>query len=116
MSDYSREDRVDNPQTPNSNVLYGMLALSTLHLLKSEPDNEELMYARQTYIGLVLREHRRAFALLSSGNADAVCYASTLVLTDAFACLQERPFDPYAPPMQWIQMARGSGSVFGRYI
>ncbi|KAF8848653.1 hypothetical protein BDZ45DRAFT_664215 [Acephala macrosclerotiorum] len=97
----------------NDNVLYGMLALSTLHLLKSEPDNEELMYARQAYIGLALREHRRAIALLSSGNADPVCYASTLVLIDAFACLQERPLYPWAPPIQWIQIARGSGSVFG---
>jgi hypothetical protein len=97
----------------NDNVLYGMLALSALHLLNSEPDNQELLYARQAYTGLALREHRRAIALLSSGNADAVCYASTLVLCDAFACLQERSLDPWSPPSQWIMMARGSGSVFG---
>lgn len=97
----------------NDNVLYGMFALSALHLLKSEPDNKELLLARQTYVGFALREHRRAIALLNSETADAVCYASTLALADAFACLQDRPLNPWTPPMQWITMARGSGSVFG---
>ncbi|KUJ23608.1 uncharacterized protein LY89DRAFT_664012 [Mollisia scopiformis] len=97
----------------NDNVLYGMLALSALHLLKSEPENQELRLARQAYKGLALREHRRAIPGLSSDTADAVCYASTLVMTDAFARLQDRPLDPWTPPMEWIQMARGSGSVFG---
>jgi len=96
----------------HDNVLYGMLAMSTLHMLKSEPNNQELLTARQSYIGLALRKHRQAVALLSSETADAVCYASTLVLTNAFACLQNRPLNPWTPPMEWIQMARGSGSVF----
>lgn len=97
----------------NDNVLYGMLALSALHLLKSEPDNHELLLAREAYKGLALREHRRAIAQLSPEAADAVCYASTMVLMDAFACLQARPLNPWTPPIEWIQMARGSGSIFG---
>ncbi|KAE8448755.1 hypothetical protein EG329_008971 [Mollisiaceae sp. DMI_Dod_QoI] len=95
----------------HDNVLYGMLALSILYLLKFEPNNQELLVTRQSYRGLALRKHRQAVALLSSETADAVCYASTLVLIDAFACLQDRPLNPWTPPMEWIQMARGSGSV-----
>jgi hypothetical protein len=97
----------------NDNVLYGMFALSALHLLKSEPDNQELLLARQAYKGLALREHRRAIAQLNPEAADSVCFSSTLVLADAFACLQERRLDPWTPPTEWIQMARGSGSIFG---
>ncbi|PVH85003.1 hypothetical protein DL98DRAFT_409942 [Cadophora sp. DSE1049] len=103
---------VPNLAFENDNLLYEMFSLSALHLLKSDPDNPELLVARQEYLGLSLREHRKAVAGLDSKSADAVCFASSLILIDSFASLQDRSLDPYLPPMEWLQMARGAGPVF----
>ncbi|KAF4630271.1 hypothetical protein G7Y89_g7872 [Cudoniella acicularis] len=96
----------------NVSLLYQIFSISALHLLKSEPDNRELLIARETYQGLASREHRRAVAKLSSKSADAVCCTSSLIFIDAFASLQERAIEPYEPPMGWLYMARGAGSIF----
>lgn len=96
----------------HDNLLYEILSMSALHLLKSKPDDAELIVARQTYHALALQEHRRAVARLNTRNADAVCCASSLMFMDAFASLQARPIEPYLPPMEWLQLARGAGSVF----
>jgi hypothetical protein len=96
----------------HDNLLYQIFSISTLHLLRTEPENSELILARQTYQGLALRKHRGAVAKLNSKNADAVCCASSLIFIDAFASLQERPIEPYSPPIEWLHMARGAGSVF----
>jgi hypothetical protein len=94
------------------NLLYGIFAISALQLLRADPQNAELIAARQNYFGLSLREHRKAVAQLCSKSADSVCFASTLVLIDAFASIQDRVLEPYTPPMAWINMARGAGSIF----
>lgn len=103
---------VPNLAFENDNLLYEMFSLSALHLLKSHPASPELLVARQEYMGLALREHRKAVAELNPKRADAVCFASSLILIDSFASLQDRSLDPYLPPMEWLQMARGSGPVF----
>jgi hypothetical protein len=94
------------------NLLYEIFAISALHLLTADPHNPELIAARQNYLGLSLREHRRAITTLSSESAEAICFASSLILIDAFASLQDRILEPYMPPMEWLMMARGAGSVF----
>jgi hypothetical protein len=96
----------------HDNLLYQVLSISAMHLLKSTPNDLELINARQTYHCLALREHRKAVAELNIQNADAVCCASSLIFVDAFASLHGRPIEPYSPPMEWLHMARGAGSVF----
>ncbi len=96
----------------NDNLLYGMFSISALHLLKSQPEDTDLLLAREAYLGLSLREHRRAVAKLDSKSADAICFTSSLILIDSFASLQDRSLEPYSPPMEWLQMARGALSVF----
>jgi Fungal specific transcription factor domain len=100
----------------HDNLLYQILSMSTLHLLKSKPNDPELLVARQIYQGLALREHRKAVATLSTKNADAVCCASSLIYVDAFASIQARPIEPYSPPMEWLKLARGAGSVYAPAI
>jgi hypothetical protein len=94
------------------NLLYGIFAISALQLLRTDSENKELIAARQNYFGLSLREHRKAVAQLCSKSADAVCFASSLVLIDAFASLQDRALEPYGPPMGYFNMARGAGAIF----
>lgn len=92
----------------HNNLLYEVLSISALHLLRSCPDDPELLEARRTYRGLSLREHRRAVATLDphqqSADADAALFASMLLLYEAFASLQDRELSPYSPPIEFFHM------------
>lgn len=100
----------------HDNLLYQVLSTSALHLLKSNPNDADLIVARQIYQGLALQEQRRAVAKLNIRNADAVCCASSLIYVDAFASIQARQIEPYSPPMEWLKLARGAGSVYAPAI
>ncbi|KZF24328.1 hypothetical protein L228DRAFT_94515 [Xylona heveae TC161] len=95
----------------NDNLLYSVFALSATHILR-EGQNTELLTARHNYMGLALREQRNAVANLNKHNADAVCFSSTIMLIQAFAMLHERIVEPYSPPMDWLRLGRGAGTVF----
>lgn len=105
---------LDVPQMAlqHDNLLYAMFSISATHLLRTQPKNAKLLAARQTYLGLALRKQREAVSQLSGENADAVCFASTLILIDAFATLDGRETTPYLPPMEWLHMGRGAATVF----
>ncbi|KAI9739326.1 MAG: hypothetical protein M1834_007539 [Cirrosporium novae-zelandiae] len=96
----------------HSNILYTLFTTAVLNLLRTDANNAELIAARQYYLDLALREHRKAVSQLSSKNADAVCLASIMILIDAVAALHVRVIEPYSPPTEWLQMGRGAGSVF----
>ena len=94
------------------NLLYGIFSISALHLLEAEPDDIELIAARRNYLGLSVNKHRVAVAQLNSRSADSICFSSVLILLDVFASLQDRLIEPYSSPMQWMRVARGTGSIF----
>lgn len=71
-----------------------------------------LLHCRTTYLDAALRVHRETLDRLSSQTADAACFTSILLLVDAFATLQNRPLDPYEPPIQWLRIAYGARCVF----
>lgn len=95
----------------NNNILYILLANSALNLLRREGGNPELATARQSYLISAIHEQRKAVDNLSSANADAVCIASILLLVHSWAELQDRSLEPYRPPLEWIQMGRGAGTL-----
>lgn len=96
----------------HDNLLYGIFSISASHLLKSNPDDSELIMARQAYEGLSLSNQRKAVASLSPQNANSVCIASSLILIDAFESLQRRSLTPYLPPVEWLRIARGGASMY----
>ena len=96
----------------HENLLYTIFAGSALHLLRSSPNDSELSAARQSYLGMALREQRNAVSKLNSENADALCFSSVMILIDTFATLHGRVLEPYSPPMEWLEMGRGAGAVF----
>lgn len=100
----------------HDNLLYEILSLSAMHLLRTESQDKDIIEAQQKYHSLFLREHRKVVAQLCPANADAACFASALVLMDAFTSLRDRNMDPYTPPMEWLQMARGAGAVIREAI
>lgn len=97
----------------HDNLLNQVFAISCLHLLRNSPDDADLTVARQAYLSLSLNEQCEAVSRLDSSCADAVCLASSLILIDSFASLRDRPIVPYTPPLEWLQLARGAGSLYG---
>lgn len=97
----------------HENIMWSMFSLSALHLLRTHPDEPELVTAHQTYQGLALQEQRKAVGELTNGQeADAVCIASSLILIISFAQLQDRPLEPYSPPLEWLRLGRGAWALF----
>ncbi|KAF5872998.1 putative c6 transcription protein [Botrytis fragariae] len=94
------------------NLLYAMFAIASLHLHVLSPSDMEIQRARQHYLSLALRHHQKGVASLNPSTADAVMFASILILNDAFSSLQVRCMKPYTLPTHWLQMARGTASVF----
>ncbi|KAH8907624.1 hypothetical protein BR93DRAFT_878618 [Coniochaeta sp. PMI_546] len=95
----------------HDNLLYALLTVSASNLLLSEPDDKELFNARQRYLILAMREQRKMVERLSVDTADAVCFASLLLLLNSFSMLRERSLEPYLPPLEWIHIGRGAGTV-----
>jgi len=96
----------------NDALLYSMYSLSALHLAKAEPQDPEALDAHRRYLDLALREHRNDVTQLSKTNVDTICLTSSLLRVGAFVMLQDRPLNPYEPPMQWLNMTSGAVSVF----
>lgn len=92
-------------------LLYSMFAISALHLSKTEPHGLEATNAYRKYLDMALRWHSHDVTHLSKTNADAVCLTSSLIRVNSFVVLQERSLTPYTPPMQWIKVTLGGGSV-----
>ena len=100
----------------NDNLLYSLLSMSATHLLREEGHHVDLFAARQSYLVAAMREQRRTLSSLNMDNADAVCFASLSTLITSFAMLHERTLEPYEPPMEWLQLGRGAGTVIWRSV
>lgn len=96
-------------------VLHALLAMSANHLLRTIPTHDEdyarLLQARDQYLVLALQEQRAAVEGLHADNVDDLSFAALLISLNAFSMLRERAIDPYEPPMTWLEMGRGAGSV-----
>ena len=87
------------------------LAISALHLSQTGGNECSLLTAHAYYSGEAVRGQRERLEHLSQETADAVCFTSILLLVDAFAILRGRTMIPYIPPVQWMHLARGTGTV-----
>ncbi|KAF7552224.1 hypothetical protein G7Z17_g4481 [Cylindrodendrum hubeiense] len=95
-------------------LLNALLAFSSHHMAriaKTQDKVNEYLTLRSLYLESTLQKHRQALRDLSKDNADAVSFTTVILTVDAFANLGERQLEPYEPPIQWIQMSRGVGSV-----
>lgn len=95
-------------------ILYSMLASSALNMWtkSAEPrERDELRLCQQKYLSMALREQRQAVGNLSRDNADTVCMSSLAILQNSFALVQTLPVRPWQPPLEWLRMGKGAGSV-----
>lgn len=95
----------------NKNVLYAMFTMTATHLLGICPNDAELFQARENYWVWALQEQRAAVFDIENSNIDAVSFAALLIAMNALAMLQERNLEPYAPPMEWLEVGRGAFTV-----
>lgn len=102
---------IANLAMKHDNLLYALLTVSASHLLLTEPNDMKLLSARQNYLVLAMREQRKMIERLSAETADAVCFASLLLLINSFGMLRERPIEPYLPPLEYLHIGRGAGTV-----
>lgn len=100
----------------HDSMLNAMLALSATNLLRSNSGDKELFAARQKYFISALQAQRQEVAKLTVGNAEAVCFAALLISITSFAMLKERSLHPYQPPMEWLQVGRGAGTVIWQSV
>ncbi|KAK3330747.1 hypothetical protein B0H66DRAFT_73693 [Apodospora peruviana] len=91
------------------NVLFILLANAANNLLRRLPDDAELFTARHTYLISAIREQRKMVSSLTTETADPVCLSALLLLVHSWAALQDRPLEPYSPPIDWFSMGRGAG-------
>lgn len=95
-------------------ILYAMLASSALNMWSKSGDareRDELRMCQQKYLSMALREQRQAVGNLSRDNADTVCMSSLIILQNSFALVQTLPVRPWQPPLEWLRMGKGAGSV-----
>lgn len=95
-------------------LLDAIMAFSSHHMAriaKTQEKREDYLTLRSLYLESTLHKHRQAVGDLSRENADAVSFTTVILTIDAFANLRERQLEPYEPPIQWIQISRGVGSV-----
>jgi hypothetical protein len=95
----------------NKNVLYAMFTMTATHLLGICPNDSALYQARENYWVWALQEQRAAVADLLNAKIDAVSFAALLISMNALAMLQERNLEPYAPPLEWLEVGRGAFTV-----
>ncbi|EFZ02370.1 Zn(2)-Cys(6) zinc finger domain protein [Metarhizium robertsii] len=98
-------------------LLNAIMALSILHL--SYMDNtrgilkpEQLEWQGAQYLEATLQQHRNAIGSLEREIADPASFTSVILSLHALASLRERTFEPYHPPIQWLQMCKGVMNVF----
>ena len=70
-----------------------------------------LTKVRDDYLCLALREQREAIANLNTGNINSICFAGMIIMMTELALLRERSLEPYEPPLKWLEMGRGVGTV-----
>ena len=95
----------------HDNMLYSLLTVSASHLLLVDPDDRALYSARQRYLILAMREQRKMIERLSAETANAVCFTSLLLLLNSFTMLRDRILEPYTPPLEYLHIGRGAGTV-----
>ncbi|KAJ9380787.1 transcriptional regulator family: Fungal Specific TF [Paecilomyces variotii] len=93
-------------------LLDSIYSIAALQLSLTQPGNRELMAAHGQYMDQAIQKHREDIAQINNQMADAVWFTSSLLRVAAFASLQERPIEPYTPPMQWFRIAVRATHIF----
>ncbi|GAP89159.1 putative c6 transcription protein [Rosellinia necatrix] len=99
-------------------LLYIQMAHSALHMWtfsKDKRERDELIRLQQTYQLMCSKEQRRDIDEIPYANPkllDYICFTSLRILSHSLALVQTLSLDPWEPPLQWLYMGHGAGTVF----
>ncbi|KAJ5806714.1 hypothetical protein N7474_010306 [Penicillium riverlandense] len=103
-------------------LLYTVYAFASLHRTKTTggddpaiPSPTTVALARehyQLYVQLAFQRHHQELSQLSRQNVDLVVMTANLMRLIAFFMLSERTLEPYAPPLDWLQITKSHARVF----
>ncbi|KAI0422169.1 hypothetical protein F5X98DRAFT_327087 [Xylaria grammica] len=99
-------------------LLYVELAHSALHMWTTSTDKqerEELIKLQQTYQLMCSKEQRRDVDEIPHASPkllDYICFTALRIVAHSLALVQTLSLDPWEPPLQWLYMGHGAGSVF----
>ncbi|PNP43618.1 hypothetical protein TGAMA5MH_04590 [Trichoderma gamsii] len=94
-------------------VLYAVCMVAALHKAHISVDgSSRYMDHCLTYANLALQSHHQQVANLDPDNVDFSCLTSSLLRLYKYYQLQNRPLEPYAPPLEWLRMCNTSNIVF----
>lgn len=95
----------------HDNLMYMMHAFSAAYLMRSLPDNREVVNANHVYLALALREQQKAVASIDRGNCEALLYTALLHFTHSFTSMWNRSTNPYTAPTDWLRVGKGVRDV-----
>ncbi|KAI1824673.1 hypothetical protein F4861DRAFT_249484 [Xylaria intraflava] len=99
-------------------LLYIEFAHSALHMWTTSTDKQErdeLTKLQQTYQLMCSKEQRRDVNEIPHANPrllDYICFTAIRIVVHSLALVQTLPLDPWEPPLQWLYMGHGAGTVF----
>ncbi|KAF4962381.1 hypothetical protein FSARC_9547 [Fusarium sarcochroum] len=96
-------------------LLSAIMLIASHHLacIKTTPEEvEHHLTLRSLYLGSTLQAHRPASLSVTKENAEAVCFTALILSVDNMANLQNRPLEPYEPPLQWFQLCKSIEGVW----
>ncbi|KAJ8122555.1 hypothetical protein ONZ43_g1284 [Nemania bipapillata] len=99
-------------------LLYIEMAHSALHMWTKSTDREErdeLIKLQQTYQLMCSKEQRRDIDEIPHASPkllDYICFTALRIVAHSLALVQTLSLDPWEPPLQWLYMGHGAGSVF----
>ncbi|KAI1818034.1 hypothetical protein GGS20DRAFT_386742 [Poronia punctata] len=101
-------------------LLYIELAHSALHMWTRSTDKQErdeLIKLQQTYQLMCSKQQRRDIDEIPNAGPkllDYICFTALRIVAHSLALVQTLSLDPWEPPLQWLYMGHGAGSVFNK--
>ncbi|POS86659.1 hypothetical protein EPUL_002288 [Erysiphe pulchra] len=85
-------------------LLQGIFSISALQLLRVTPDDTDLRAAQKAYHSAANDAISIDIGCTIQENIDAMWFAQVLFQINLFASLEGRVLEPYAPPLQWLEI------------
>lgn len=101
-------------------LLYIELAHSALHMWTMSTDKkerDELIKLQQTYQLMCSQQQRRDIDEIPHASPkllDYICFTALRIVAHSLALVQTLSLDPWEPPLQWLYLGNGAGSVFNK--
>ncbi|KAF2397447.1 hypothetical protein EJ06DRAFT_149482 [Trichodelitschia bisporula] len=95
-------------------LMSAILSFSSMHLHINNPSDRKMGLVSHYYFGTSLRLLTEQLSTIGPHNADQAFAASIMIQFQTFMSWKDpctRHMGPYAPPVHWLEMCQGVGSI-----